>query len=588
MKLRNASINIASIALSYKIFLNLSGILIWLFLGSVHAQNRNTGTLIPPSPNAASLGQYGNSQPNFSSGAVSIAIPIYDYQTSKLSLPISLSYTSTGFKVDEVASRVGSGWTLNAGGVITRTVFGAIDEYSEALWPTQQEFGLYTRRQVISFVNKISGDAVGDTRAGPMNPYDGEPDLFNFNFNGKSGRFLLKYTNQNGTRVCQPILLNHSGLKIESGLNLTPLRGFAFRITADDGVQYIFNQAEYTTNNAAAQGQCDGGNYTGVATAWYLTQVVHPNRDTINLSYTSLTYQYYTGIAQTIYGRSPSSAWEQCPGQSVFWPVLTDNTCTNRLQTDGLLLSEISSSTGEKVKFNYSSRNDNNDRLLSSIEIYHPKSSTAFTVFDLAYQYATNRPFLASITERNTANTVDRKHEFAYNNLGQVPSDLSYSQDHWGYYNGKSNTTLIPTPTDIEFQRYLPQATANREPDGNYCQVGLLSSVKYPTGGTETISYEGNTAYDWVTIPATPSDVDAYANGTEWPDPVYSSPATLTTQQYVDVTGDYSPDPQTDDQQGFVGIINATTNQEVWGLILTSAQSISQQISLPPAHTRLN
>ena len=59
---------------------------------------------------------------------IHISIPIYTVQEGPLSLPIGLSYHASGIKVAEMASWVGSGWSLNAGGIISRTVQGIPDD----------------------------------------------------------------------------------------------------------------------------------------------------------------------------------------------------------------------------------------------------------------------------------------------------------------------------------------------------------------------------------------------------------------------------------------------------------------------------
>src|SRR5438105_606079 len=92
--------------------------------------------VIPPSPHAASLGKYGGINTGLSSGMVSVNIPLFNYSSSNIKLPVVLDYSSTGFKVDEISSRTGTGWTLNSGGVITRTVYGSIDEQSIRLVKT--------------------------------------------------------------------------------------------------------------------------------------------------------------------------------------------------------------------------------------------------------------------------------------------------------------------------------------------------------------------------------------------------------------------------------------------------------------------
>src|SRR5688572_27352866 len=80
------------------------------------------------SPTAASLGKYGDIPVGYHTGLPSISIPIHTVAEGPLQLPISLSYHAGGLKVMEAASFVGAGWSLNAGGVITRSVNGAPDD----------------------------------------------------------------------------------------------------------------------------------------------------------------------------------------------------------------------------------------------------------------------------------------------------------------------------------------------------------------------------------------------------------------------------------------------------------------------------
>ena len=84
--------------------------------------------VIPPSPNASSLGKYGEIPVGNYTGTPQIGMPIGEAKGKSLSVPISLSYHASGIKVDDIASQVGLGWSLNAGGVITRTIKGLPDE----------------------------------------------------------------------------------------------------------------------------------------------------------------------------------------------------------------------------------------------------------------------------------------------------------------------------------------------------------------------------------------------------------------------------------------------------------------------------
>lgn len=84
-------------------------------------------SILPPSPNSAELGRYGDIPVNYSTGALNLSVPLHTLATKNLSLPISVGYASNGFRVNAIASRVGFNWVLNAGGVITRTVYGEPD-----------------------------------------------------------------------------------------------------------------------------------------------------------------------------------------------------------------------------------------------------------------------------------------------------------------------------------------------------------------------------------------------------------------------------------------------------------------------------
>ena len=84
--------------------------------------------VLPPSPEAASLCEYAETPVSYFYGLPQIDIPLYTVQEGSFSLPVSISYHGGGIKVNELASRVGLGWVLNAGGVISRTVCGLPDE----------------------------------------------------------------------------------------------------------------------------------------------------------------------------------------------------------------------------------------------------------------------------------------------------------------------------------------------------------------------------------------------------------------------------------------------------------------------------
>lgn len=80
------------------------------------------------SPNAASLGQYGEVPVSLYTGTVQINVPIYEIDYMGHKIPISMTYHGSGVRPDQHPGWVGLGWNLNAGGCISRIVNGLPDE----------------------------------------------------------------------------------------------------------------------------------------------------------------------------------------------------------------------------------------------------------------------------------------------------------------------------------------------------------------------------------------------------------------------------------------------------------------------------
>lgn len=96
--------------------------------------------VIPPSPNASSLGKYADWPVSLYTGVPEINIPLYELKGHSLSVPVSVSYHASGIKVGETASSMGLGWALNGGGVITRSVRGLPDEAGGGYWQLRANY----------------------------------------------------------------------------------------------------------------------------------------------------------------------------------------------------------------------------------------------------------------------------------------------------------------------------------------------------------------------------------------------------------------------------------------------------------------
>ncbi len=546
--------------------------------------------VLPPSPNAASIGKYGGLDLSLASGMANVNIPIFNYTSNNLSLPISIAYSSSGFKVDELPGRVGVGWSINAGGVVTRTVMGAVDELSQRLsLPSDYPARSYNWINFMENASNLSAYA----------PFDAQPDIFSFNFAGYSGKFILD-------NALNPILLTYSGVKIEKDFTST---SWTFRFTSTDGVQYLFGGNGGTETSSTIQTGCGKGYPNFAPTAWYLTKIIHPNNDVVTLTYIPLTINYKTGISETIYSLVTGQGLNTCVGSpNVSPPPLTNQTCVSTLRTNSLLLDEINSTGGTKIKFSYIARSDFDDKLISKIDIYASGSATLFKTFTLNYtnsyatllrnSYSTSdvglnyRPFLTAFSENSFDGVHSKNYSFAYNSISSLPPRLSFAQDIYGYFNGAGNSTLIPHPTDPSWQSQLPSATANRAINPTYCQMGLLNKITYPTSGTDDISYESNQTYQYIiTYPAqTYSSVTATHSGVGTPTTVYSPTAAISytqSQRFIGSCG-FSGIPGQEDaihDKSTFYLIDVNTNTTIYTRTLLTGQSFDLYVSLVAGHS---
>ncbi len=470
------------------------------------------------SPNAASLGKYGDFPIGYNTGTPQINIPIYTLTEGTLSLPISVSYHSSGLKVLEVASSVGMGWSLNAGGVITRTVQGSPDDRGHLSNTTH---GFFSNYGYFNYLFNPSGGGAGtscynypEENVAVMDEWnffqgvkDGEPDLFVFNFGNYSGKFFFSDDRT-------PVLLPEKDLKIEPIVQNVAENIIGFIVTTPDGMRYYFGKNQENDGNIDAIESTNpftsenGVSYGGVISSWYLNKIQTPDsKNQINLIYQTDQYSTYT--------------------ISTF-PVADDD-ITNKHCTlvknyiDGVRLSQIVSSNGQVNLLPGAVRQDlgaYNPKTITDIVNTDSKSlgviqisngGTLCKEYEFSYSYfednTSSVPYILSggatittdskrlkldaIQDKSCNNSLSLPpYSFVYSSGTFAPRQLTFAQDHWGYYNGKvNNAGLIPSYTENDI--YVTPG-ANRESSWPEMNCGSLQKILYPTGGSAEFEFEAH------------------------------------------------------------------------------------------------
>ncbi|MEM6771471.1 MAG: hypothetical protein AAF597_12890, partial [Bacteroidota bacterium] len=86
-----------------------------------------------PSPSAMSMIEAIKGGVDKYSGSQSSSIPLHTIVANDITVPIGLSSSNNGLKVDDIGSLVGQNWHLNAGGSISRVVKGLPDDFDGKL-----------------------------------------------------------------------------------------------------------------------------------------------------------------------------------------------------------------------------------------------------------------------------------------------------------------------------------------------------------------------------------------------------------------------------------------------------------------------
>ena len=582
----------------------------------MQAQNVPYRDISIASPNAGALGKYGDIPVSFHTGVPQIHIPIYTVNEGSLQLPISLNYHAGGIKVMEPASWVGAGWSMDAGGVVTRSVRGAPDERLTS----NAGFGYFSDNGYSNYYTTGGGQSPTTSGLVPADyqfatgSRDGEPDLFFFNFGGYSGKFYFRDDRT-------PIIEGGEDLKIQyyypadNTASTTPgdanIQGFI--ITTPKGDKYYFGKyAGWSTSGAAPvefsfpysathQSPTDA-----VISSWFLSKIVSADEQfTITLEYQGEAYSYFTISTYPIDHNLSASAGS--PGTYKYSYALVKDFI------QGVRLSRISFSNGvvnfipgndprtdlsSYENYNFTDNVNTQAKPLASISIndngrfckkynffysyFSDNLNTQLPGYLSNYSITTDqqRLKLDSIKEQSCdAQIVNPPHVFSYYS-NFLPRRLSFAQDHWGYYNGVStNADLIPTYTINTYDFSLGADRDSRWPE---MENGTLTEIKYPMGGSSVFEFEPNTTWVNATV-YNPIYRNTYSVGYDGGGSYDINNVSFTTNHYNVTLANNSCPSNTPGCSAYVSVLSLDGNTEYGRISAPGGQTVKGFILVPSA-----
>ena len=443
---------------------------------------------VTPSASAGSFGKYADIPVNLYTGTPSVSIPIYSLSEGPLSHSISLSYHAAGNRVGDVASSVGLGWNLNAGGIVTRVVQGIPDDKNSS-----NLLGYFASRLQVSQSFAWRRDAAQGKK-------DAQPDIYTVAAPGL-GTFKFTYDNQLNIQT-----FPRSKIKIQGKFgNCGMLMGF--HIQSEDGTNFWFG-----LDPEDGQPSCSNIYQNSPQIyfeSWHLEKIVSScERHEIDFDYVNSDYSYKVLIPCTAIEYQGGSDQENCNDLDDQLIEIRDKvlssitTSTSTITVDHFIREDLE--TGQTFNI-LGQTTPTTPKGIDRINIHEGAFSTKYELYHDYFDdpSATGpeakrlRLDSVKLISNTDASYSEPAHKFEYHNGGTFfPHRLSPRIDHWGYYNGASfndNLDNLVPPTSVSTSAgSFIYGTASRSTSSNHMLFGQLTKVIYPLGGHTDFTFEAN------------------------------------------------------------------------------------------------
>ncbi|WP_124558061.1 PKD domain-containing protein [Pedobacter sp. KBW01] len=458
-------------------------------------------------------------------GAGSVNMPLYELRSGKISMPISLNYTGSGIKVKEAEGTGGLGWNLQAGGGIYRQLRGLPDESLKDNMGNQRLGWLNnTNGSKINSFN-INNDNNQSTCTDESNDLaylnsnfsdlsDTEPDIFIVNAPGLSCKLVFDADHNVRTIPYQDIKVSYEYETSVPTHYSSYGRIKSFVITTASGTKYTFAALQTSTKHTLSSSpgsisffkreyqQFQNG--LEYVSAWNISSIKDIGGAGFDFFYGESSFSAGTDRLALSQGTSTTTMY---PFTISNW---TNQTQLSRITYGGW--DDVAFNQG--LEFHYRSAPTSGAPLIDSITGMGKKYFFSY------YSYKTNNNSFANKTllERIWVNNKQDLY-FTYNGISNdggvlnLPDSNSKAIDVWGYYNGSSESSLLPqvyiNPSDPSREHYRNIAGgasgtynytvsgATRGVNQTAMMAGTLSSIyAYENGGSTSFEYEPNDYFD--------------------------------------------------------------------------------------------
>lgn len=473
------------------------------------------------SPQVALMNRYGSYPVDLSNGLADVSIPLYTLQTTAgLSVPLQLKFHASGLRADEREGLFGVRWALSGGGHVSRIIKGYPDEY----YPFNPQVGNPDYRpdfNTLFGTTSLMPYGKSGTNGSFANPgylegvywsggqfRDTEYDIYSYSLpSGRSGKFILRDVGGTKTAFTMP----YEPLKIF-------VMGAEVSITDEDGTTYRFGEARVQPNQTTVR--YVDTNDSDLITTWHLSSITSANKlDVVQLDYKrpNLKTHFWNTSLVTSDELHDNNAFSDNPedlyGSSLYLMIGELLTSPSRYFASGSTGSDVvyspytissiqyraNQQPNQRIDFAYEQKNGQ-PTYLNAMTVYNGANTVVKSLrFSLKNNLSGKLKLLDGVEVTNASNPANgEKYRFDYYDSASLPScgELAKNSDWWGYYSANAgwfygeNISLNVPNSGGRVTRTI--AGGNKQSDVNSMRMGMLRSIRYPTGGKTEFEYEGN------------------------------------------------------------------------------------------------